>query len=594
MIVFFCRVLYLWAGGGSTAASVMAKAALALRAKEVDSKADQIQLEQGTETPFFLVMHSRLGIPVLLVDGLHTDHTPDIDARGTGPPLHDVRVWAVDESTVLPPAFGKSGAWAAEQQLSYVLGMGLCPWRSYLCLVVKGGGEADRQGMVTLWHGPEPSQAVRRLAEDLADPATSRLLCFLSKAYASQGQVLRFNPPNTMGKEHSGKSEEKNAGTSNGSISAGGHKEREREEGEREREKAFLALLGKARGIQEGSLSPRPCRSPPAGGGKPLGLSGLLEDTSMDQGGGTGGRMERPKPRRQRPVRLFVVSGLARSTGAMFVREIGAGEVFRQCDLCQHESYVLDGGGSEVFVWHGISSKPSNQSLAVDVAVQYVKVLHLRRSATVQVSQVNSGHEPPSFTWCFRQWDMALLPQSKDSTPSSCPSPTLSLTPTLSSNNSTPSPSLSISIGIPTSPPGSETLTSPVSASLACPLSLTQVNGADVGNNGTGAGSDAPPPLLKSSSRLGSIFIPRVLRAASPFADPSPDSTTVQGKGLLVSAPGTSMARGGVGEGIADFRAIYDERGEILHQEMAPRSSPKASSRISALMGRFETKPGSK
>ncbi len=45
-------------------------------------------------------------------------------------------------------------------------------------------------------------------------------------------------------------------------------------------------------------------------------------------------RVERFLPGGGRPVRLFLVSHETRTTGAMFVRELGAGEVFTQVVGC--------------------------------------------------------------------------------------------------------------------------------------------------------------------------------------------------------------------------------------------------------------------
>ncbi len=51
--------------------------------------------------------------------------------------------------------------------------------------------------------------------------------------------------------------------------------------------------------------------------------------------------LERFLPGGGRPIRLFVVSHETRTTGAMFVREVGAGEVFTQVVNVNQSIYAL-------------------------------------------------------------------------------------------------------------------------------------------------------------------------------------------------------------------------------------------------------------
>jgi hypothetical protein len=115
-----------------------------------------------------------------------------------------------------------------------------------------------------------------------------------------------------------------------------------------------------------------------------------------------------------RPRRLFLVSHETRSTGAMFIRELGAGGVFTQKDLTATDSHVLDAGAACVYVWLGSAASAATHRLAEDVAIEYVKMLstdneHVAPLLTSlgkprSVVLVRPGSEPGEFTWSFKDW----------------------------------------------------------------------------------------------------------------------------------------------------------------------------------------------
>ncbi|CAM9152974.1 unnamed protein product [Chrysoparadoxa australica] len=117
------------------------------------------------------------------------------------------------------------------------------------------------------------------------------------------------------------------------------------------------------------------------------------------------------------PPRLFLVSATAFSVGAMFVREVGPGQVFRQQDLLPQESYLLDTGRQQVFLWHGPETKTKGRELGMQVAVAYIEEMpdasksrrNLFRSEQ-EVLEVFSGEEPAQFIWSFKTWQLDLIP----------------------------------------------------------------------------------------------------------------------------------------------------------------------------------------
>jgi hypothetical protein len=142
-----------------------------------------------------------------------------------------------------------------------------------------------------------------------------------------------------------------------------------------------------------------------------------------------------------RPVRLFLISHTTRKTGAMYVREMGAGGVYTQSCLAPHESMLLDTGAAVLYVWHGADASKSTRELGLSVAIRYAQdmpsatffagvapvplipqPLGARAAAAkaavaagtvpsfgeLSVVEVFSGEEPPQFTWCFKDWDQTL------------------------------------------------------------------------------------------------------------------------------------------------------------------------------------------
>jgi hypothetical protein len=142
-----------------------------------------------------------------------------------------------------------------------------------------------------------------------------------------------------------------------------------------------------------------------------------------------------------RPVRLFLISHTIRKTGAMYVREMGAGGVHTQSCLAPHESMLLDTGAAVLYVWHGADASKSSRELGLSVAIRYAQdmpsatffagvapvplvpqPLGARAAAAkaafaagnipsfgeLSVVEVFSGEEPAQFTWCFKDWDQTL------------------------------------------------------------------------------------------------------------------------------------------------------------------------------------------
>ncbi|CAM9124095.1 unnamed protein product, partial [Discosporangium mesarthrocarpum] len=511
------RTLFLWAGSREE----QERGVLAIKAKQLDPNADQIQLEQGTETPFFLLCHAHAGKPVLVLDGKASSPSPSSplstttattsggtivgNGSATGVMVAGSRVASVERagardsgvtpgprviSNLNPKTKGGAGGIApvrkatlsrdneeeemerktrltsgrvfaisesagryldgrrcvsvTEQDPATVEWHSLCPQRSYIIIsglprkkveAQEDAGaaismvgtsqlwrgvhtntaltsaseratvEAVARVKVVLWHGRGASSQTREVARSEAAPG-SRLSRFLSNIYG-----IPVPPPQSP-HNHPILVEEEGQG----GQGSGGGRGVELIQGMRPSD------AGKAE--EEGwmDLAKLATQSDDVltlGDGSANSTSGAVPDASgkdwgevpPEQGSGSGLRIGSVPAAPARPARLFLVSNTDRQAGAMFVREIGAGEVFRQCDLCQHESYLLDGGGDKAFVLHGSAASHSTRELAVEVSCLYVETMpqldrtrQETRKAHLELVEAQLGEEPPGVAFSFRRW----------------------------------------------------------------------------------------------------------------------------------------------------------------------------------------------
>ncbi len=344
------RVLYLWLGENVRSDH---KAFLSLQSPRLDSNADQINIEQGREPPFLLMLLHKLNRTAIVLDR----PSDDVDTANRSNFLMQQSIlFAVEESTIWP---GRGNIIAVEQDALAVVSTGLCPKWCYLLVNAK---TKDGKRRTIFWPGPLASEELRIAAVNVGKPygrliGAMRMKSWKEHCYSSQPPVL-LQP-------------ELKANAMLGAV------------------KATCALSG-------ANACSKQCS------------------------------VERFLPGSGRPVRLFLVSHETRAIGAMFVREIGAGEVFIQADLGSIDSHVLDAGGSNVFVYHGTSASDKTRKLAVDVANGYIKALCGEAAVNgkdgmahrlaedrllsgqcrppVQLRVAKNGTEPCTFVWCFRSW----------------------------------------------------------------------------------------------------------------------------------------------------------------------------------------------
>jgi hypothetical protein len=157
-----------------------------------------------------------------------------------------------------------------------------------------------------------------------------------------------------------------------------------------------------------------------------------------------------------RPARLFCVSRAKMDVGGMFVEEVGPSQTFTQRDLYLHarNTFVLDTGGSAIFVWYPSSDLDGQDiSLGLTVASRYRRavpslsyyvegksaellqtdegrakfaglnrVAHSSRATSnvrktvrcpaLRVALVDDGEEPLLFKQSFCGWSSAMATQS--------------------------------------------------------------------------------------------------------------------------------------------------------------------------------------
>ncbi|CAN0429095.1 unnamed protein product, partial [Discosporangium mesarthrocarpum] len=81
---------------------------------------------------------------------------------------------------------------------------------------------------------------------------------------------------------------------------------------------------------------------------------------------------------------------------------------YDQSDLCVDDIMLLD-TYTNVFVWVGTSSNPSEQEQAMSVAQEYINTATDGRHRDTPILRVTAGSEPPLFTQHFRGWDPEML-----------------------------------------------------------------------------------------------------------------------------------------------------------------------------------------
>jgi hypothetical protein len=117
------------------------------------------------------------------------------------------------------------------------------------------------------------------------------------------------------------------------------------------------------------------------------------------------------------------VSVERRNLGALFVEEIGVGGMFKQSDLQDTECYLLDGGTTVVFIWHGLDSTYHGRALCTRVCRRYLT--ELRRDhdlcatpqfraifplpvdgGEIEIEYLESRQEPSVFISYFPKWTL--------------------------------------------------------------------------------------------------------------------------------------------------------------------------------------------
>ncbi|KAG5175400.1 hypothetical protein JKP88DRAFT_351513 [Tribonema minus] len=243
---------------------------------------------------------------------------------------------------------------------------------------------------------------------------------------------------------------------------------------------------------------------------------------------GEGSSAQAERPVAHRPTRLFLISHTTRKTGAMFVREMGAGAVFTQRDLAAHESMLLDAGRPIIFLWHGPDTKPAARELGLSVARCYAKAvlspevyaqiaptyalpgkLEARDESAVaaaarleaipdsfgeiRVQEVFSGEEPPAFTWPFPDWDASLQRAFDHSKPPPPASPVgAAARATRFRHSTSPSGSPTAAVAAERASPFATTTSAAAAASAERPVpsAATSTGGSD-----GGGGSSRPASL---------------------------------------------------------------------------------------------------
>ncbi|CAM9274799.1 unnamed protein product [Chrysoparadoxa australica] len=108
-----------------------------------------------------------------------------------------------------------------------------------------------------------------------------------------------------------------------------------------------------------------------------------------------------------------------------YVKEIGPLGMFTQSDLDQDTSFILDGGGGHLFVWHGAKSSKKARNLALRVGKVYCAStlvgVNLPANWTVMLHQVESGEEPITFLSSFRGWRVRKQPRRSKRVPGQDP-----------------------------------------------------------------------------------------------------------------------------------------------------------------------------
>ncbi len=348
------RVLYIWLGEKVRSDH---KAFLSLQSPRLDPSADQINIEQGREPPFLLMLLHKLNHTAIVMDRPLDDPNT---TNGSSFMMQQSKLFAIEESTLWP---GRRNIIAVEQDAVAVVSMGLCPKWCYLLVNAK---TKDRKRQTIFWPGPLASEELRIATINIGKPyghliGAMRMKSWKENCYSSQPPIL-LQP-----------------------------------------ELKANAMLDAVKAC--------------------CAVSGAIEYTKQCS-------VERFLPGGGRPIRLFLVSNETRTIGAMFVREIGAGEVFIQADLGNIDSHVLDAGGSNVFIYHGISASDKTRKLAIDVANGYIKALCDEATANgkdgmahrlvedrllsrqcrppVQLRVAKNGTEPCTFVWCFRSWKKSV------------------------------------------------------------------------------------------------------------------------------------------------------------------------------------------